>query len=36
MSRVTFKQLIMQTGSLAITGSTGYNLSLNSKIKHAT
>ena len=36
LSRVTFKQLIMQTRSLAITGSTGYNLSSNSKMKHAT
>ena len=25
----TFKKLIMQTGSLTITGSTGYNLSSN-------
>ena len=35
LSLVTFKKLIMQTGSSAITGSTGYNLSPNSKINYA-
>ena len=35
LSLVTFKKLMMQTGSSAITGSASYSLSSNSKINHA-
>ena len=31
-----FKKWIMQTGSLAITGSTSYNFSSNLKMNHAS